>query len=346
MTIRFPKKLCPDDVIAITAPSMGVPASLHTRLDLAIDVLKSRKYRVLEGQCLRAVHKNKSAVRTLRAAELSDFLLNAEINAVMPPWGGELAMELLELIDFEGLAQVKPKWFSGFSDLSTLHFPLTLICGWATLHGPNLMELGSKERDVTTEAIWLILEGERGEVVEQFSSPAYQIEGSDWREQPDAGFNLTHKTEWKRLDGSTLPMEFKGRLIGGCIETISRLAGTRFGDVPKFCEQHKQDGVILYFENAEMAPCELTRTLLSLKMHGWFDGVAGVLFGRSAAPAVTDPTLQNYHDALESALGDLSIPVLYDVDIGHVPPQLSLVNGAMAKVRYFDKGGMVAQLLE
>jgi muramoyltetrapeptide carboxypeptidase len=65
MTIRFPKKLCPDDVIAITAPSMGVPASLHTRLDLAIDVLKSRKYRVIEGQCLRAVHKNKSAVRTL-----------------------------------------------------------------------------------------------------------------------------------------------------------------------------------------------------------------------------------------------------------------------------------------
>jgi muramoyltetrapeptide carboxypeptidase len=55
---------------------------------------------------------------------------------------------------------------------------------------------------------------------------------------------------------------------------------------------------------------------------------------------------RHYHDALESALGDLSIPVLYDVDIGHVPPQLSLVNGAMAKVRYFDKGGMVAQLLE
>ena len=29
-----------------------------------------------------------------------------------------------------------------------------------------------------------------------------------------------------------------------------------------------------------------------------------------------------------------SIPVLYDLDIGHLPPQLLLVNGALATLRF------------
>jgi muramoyltetrapeptide carboxypeptidase LdcA involved in peptidoglycan recycling len=32
------------------------------------------------------------------------------------------------------------------------------------------------------------------------------------------------------------------------------------------------------------------------------------------------------------ALGDLSIPVLYDLDLGHIPPQLAIVNGALADI--------------
>jgi muramoyltetrapeptide carboxypeptidase LdcA involved in peptidoglycan recycling len=37
-------------------------------------------------------------------------------------------------------------------------------------------------------------------------------------------------------------------------------------------------------------------------------------------------------DAVRSALGDLDVPVVLDVGCGHVPPHLSLVNGAMAEV--------------
>lgn len=345
MDIRFPAELAPGDSIAITAPSSGVPVALHARLDLAINALKNRGFNVVEGKCLRSEHKNKSAIRTLRSEELTAFLINPEIKAIMPPWGGELAIELLELIDFEQLAQITPKWLVGFSDLSTLHLPLTTISGWATVHGPNLMELGSKILDATTQGIWPVLESERGAVIKQHSSAAYQIAGKDWRAEPDTGFNLTRKTQWKRLDGRVSPISFKGRLIGGCLETISRLAGTRFGNIPQFCDRHKSEGVILYFENSEMQPCELTRALVSLRMHGWFNGVAGILIGRSAAPEVTDPELHHYLDALDASLGHLAVPVLYDVDIGHVPPQLSLVNGALATIDFYEHGGAVSQQL-
>jgi muramoyltetrapeptide carboxypeptidase LdcA involved in peptidoglycan recycling len=41
-------------------------------------------------------------------------------------------------------------------------------------------------------------------------------------------------------------------------------------------------------------------------------------------------------DALMQSLGGLSVPVLYDADIGHVPPQMQIVNGAIGKVDFIE----------
>lgn len=341
MTIRFPSPLVTGDTVAITAPSSGVSKEFHARLNLAIQVLKNRGFKVIEGKYVRTQDKNTSADKLLRAQELNEFLLNPEIKAIIPPWGGELAIELLELIDFEQLKLLQPKWFSGFSDLSTLHVPLTTISGWATLHGPNLMELGAKELDTTTEKIWSVLESPQATMIEQYASKAYHIESNHWQIQPDAGLNLTQQTQWKRFDEQESSIRFSGRLIGGCLETISRLAGTPFANIPLFCEHYKNDGVILYFENSEYQPCELVRTLISLKMHGWFNQLNGILIGRSAVTETKDPHLLNNVEALKTVLSYLNIPILYDVDIGHVPPQLSLVNGALATIEFYDNGGKI-----
>lgn len=345
MNVLFPPKLVPGDVIGVTAPSSGVPEHLHPRLELAIANLKKKGFQVREGSCLRSQHKNKSSSKLSRAEELMSFLNDPEIKAVMPPWGGDLAMELLELIDFKLLARSKPKWFVGFSDLSTIHFPLTTISGWATLHGPNLMDLGAQELDDTTQSVWEILESNRGTIIKQRSSTALQVEENQWGTASDQGFNLTQKTHWKRLDGVTSSITFSGKLIGGCLEIISRLAGTPFGNLPFFKTSNSDQGIILYFENVEMAPCELTRALLSLRLQGWFDNLNGVLIGRSAAPDITDSTKHNYLDALKAAFEDLPVPVLYDVDIGHVPPQISLVNGADATILFAENGSSLTQQL-
>ncbi|MDR4714604.1 hypothetical protein PAG77_25435, partial [Klebsiella pneumoniae] len=78
---------------------------------------------------------------------------------------------------------------------------------------------------------------------------------------------------------------------------------------------------------------------------GWFDNLNGVLIGRSAAPDVSDPTKHNYLDALKAAFENIAVPVLYDVDIGHIPPQISLVNGADATVFFAENGSWVTQQL-
>jgi muramoyltetrapeptide carboxypeptidase len=345
VNIRFPKPLVPGDCIAITAPSSGVPAPMHPRLELAIAGLRQRGYRVVEGQCLRQQTKQASDSRERGASELMGFLQDPSIAAVMPPWGGERAIELLPLIDFQALCGIPPKWFVGFSDLSTLHLPLTTLSGWATLHGPNLMELGASELDTLTAAVWDVLDAPGDAQVCQAASKKFQRTGPDRIAQPGAGFLLTEDTQWKRLDGSSAPLQLSGRLIGGCLDTVARLAGTPYGNVPGFIKASASAGTLLYIENAEMKPCELARALWSLRLHAWFEGLNGILVGRNAATDATQAADLSYTDALQSAFVGLPCPVLYDLDIGHLPPQLSLVNGAWAQVSFQDGCGTVLQQL-
>lgn len=72
------------------------------------------------------------------------------INIIIPPWGGELLIEILDKIDFE---QIKNKWVVGYSDISALLLAITLKTGIATAHGTNLVDLRGEYSDDTT-AMW------------------------------------------------------------------------------------------------------------------------------------------------------------------------------------------------
>ena len=62
---------------------------------------------------------------------------------------------------------------------------------------------------------------------------------------------------------------------------------------------------------------------------GWFDRANAVLVARTGAPSSGAFTQR---DAVRSALDGLDVPVVLDVDCGHVPPHLALVNGARAEL--------------
>ena len=341
--ITFPKPLLPGDLIAVTAPSSGVSGAAVARLNLVLDHLRGLGFRVVEGTCLRAEYKDASAPRDDRAREFGRCLVDPDVAAIFPPWGGELASEILEFIDFDALRSVAPKWLLGFSDVSTLQLPLTLVSGWATAHGSNLMDLAPTQTDPLTTSVLSVLAAEPGVPFRQSSSSMFQQTWIDHAVQVDAPLNLTQRTEWKRLDGSTQPLALGGRLIGGCIDTIAWLAGTVYGDVPSFVSRSAQHGVVLYLENAEMSPPALVRALLSLKRHRWFDEIAGLMIGRSAGPEPKSLSDLGYVEALQAVLGGAAFPVLYDVDIGHQPPQFTLINGALARVQFENGAGSIVQ---
>jgi muramoyltetrapeptide carboxypeptidase len=341
--LRFPLPLRPGMRIAVTAPSSGVHASALPRLDLVIAHLIQQGFVVEEGACLRQERNDASAPAPQRAAELQTLLLRPDIAAVMPPWGGELATEVLDLLDFEALRHAEPKWMLGYSDVSTLLMPLTLVAGWGTAHGANLMDLAPTQTDPLTTATMAVLAHDGARPIRQDSSDRHQVKWIDFAAQVDAPLQLTEQTRWQRLDGSSAAVDFAGHLIGGCIDTLAWLAGTRYGDVPGFVRACGEEGAILYLENVEFTPPALVRALTALRRHGWFEGLAGVMLGRSAAPEPSEPGRLQYRDALLACLGDVPCPVLFDVCIGHRPPQFTIVNGALGTVRFEGGRGSLVQ---
>jgi muramoyltetrapeptide carboxypeptidase len=347
MVIRYPHPLGRGDRIAVIAPSSGVQAPLHPRLELALDHLRAQGFVVEEGASLREEVFDASASADARADELMRSLLRDDVQAIFPPWGGELAIELLHRLDWAALQHAAPKWCIGYSDSSTWMLPLTLRLDWATAHGPCLMDLVPGQDDPLTRAALAHLGTACGVSFTQHASTRWQKQWTDFAKSPASTYQLTEATQWRSLNrraGDEFTIQ--GRLVGGCLDTLLHLQGTPYADVPAFIRRSGNEGTIVYLENAEQTPTGVLRALLSLRNAGWFDGIAGLLLGRSAGPDATAPDRLSYEQALQQSVGGLPCPVLYGMDIGHVPPQLLLINGALAQVTWRgDHGGSVVQTL-
>ncbi|MFD1030820.1 S66 family peptidase [Metaplanococcus flavidus] len=322
--------------IGVTAPSSGVEKELHHLLEQTISRQKEKGYDVKIGNTAWTQHDAKSAPADERAKEFMDMMEDSDIDAIIPPWGGELLIEILEHLNFN---EMEPKWVLGYSDVSLLLLAITLNTGIATAHGTNIIDLRGPETDETT-AKWIeVLSTASGGEIVQFSSDFFQKRWEHDNPSPHV-FHLTERTEWKTVSAAKL--NFSGRLLGGCVDVIHHIAGTPYGNIAAFREKHiPGEPVIWYLENCEMSVADLKRSLIQMKYAGWFDNCSGILFGRSPANHPTENyTADKMYRELEKELG---IPVLYDVDCGHMPPQIIFVNGAYAEVEFQDGKGKVTQ---
>ncbi len=334
MDLRFPEPLKPGDLVGITSPSAGVPTELRARLDVAVDVVRSHGFEVRIGECMDGAGIQ-SAPQALRAAEFQQMLLDPRVRAIVPPWGGDTAIDLLDLLDFEAIAAAEPTWVVGFSDISTLMTPLTLLSGWATVHGNNLLDTPYQPPDGVVG--WLeIVSMSHGTSFAQNPPDFHRTGYVDYAQHPEVStYDLDAAGTWCRLDDESddldVPddLDVTGRLIGGCIETLSNLAGTRYFDPAPIAAQG--EGLIVYLEAAEHEAAYICRNLHGMRLAGVFDNADAVLIGRTYAP---DSPGFTQHDAVRDALGDLDIPILADVECGHWAPYMPLVNGALARVQH------------
>jgi muramoyltetrapeptide carboxypeptidase LdcA involved in peptidoglycan recycling len=323
--MRFPKPLTTGDVIGVTSPSSGVAPRHRARLEAAIASLRDRGFEVVVGDCMSA-DRVVSAPKEQRAAELVGMLTDPGIAAVVPPWGGELAIDVLDQLDWDALAVAEPTWLVGYSDMSTVLLPLTLRTGWATLHGWSLMDTPFASPHGMLH--WVDLASATGAVTQR-SIGRYKTPGRyDFESDPAlARMRLDAEGSWTVVGGGDL--EVSGRLIGGCLETLGPLAGTPYGDVAAFGRAHADEGLIVYLEACEDNAHSIGRVLHGLRLAGWFEHASAILIGRTEAPPADDLTQR---DAVLDALGMLDVPLVLDVECGHVQPFLSLVNGALARV--------------
>ncbi|MET7326043.1 S66 peptidase family protein [Streptomyces sp. NPDC005549] len=341
MPVRYPRPLRPGDRVAVTSPSSGVPEKLRERLNVAIRDLEARGYEVVVGACMDG-SGHVSAPAPARAAELMGMLTDPGIQAVVPPWGGDLAIDLVPLLDWDRLRAAEPTWLVGYSDLSTLITPLTLLTGIATVHGNNLMDTPYRTPDGL--ASWLdIVSAPRGHRFTQTPPGRHRTTGwDDYALHPDVReYTLDTPGGWTRLDGSA-DLEVEGRLIGGCIETLCNLTGSGCLDTSAFAGTEAPEGLLVYVEACGDDALTICRNLHGMRLAGFFDTANAVLVGRTSAPGV--PSLSQ-HEAVLDALGPLGVPIVADVECGHVPPYLPIVNGALGRLVHTSTRSELTQSL-
>ncbi|MEV8536828.1 S66 peptidase family protein [Streptomyces sp. NPDC051211] len=328
MSVRFPRPLRPGDRVGVTSPSSGVPEALGARIGVAVKTVEARGYEVELGRCMDG-GGHVSAPAADRAAELMRMLTDPSIRAVVPPWGGETAIDLLPLLDWERLRAAEPTWLVGFSDMSTLMTPLTVLTGWATLHGNNLMDTPYRVPEGLLS--WLdVVALEPGSRFAQLPPGRHRSSGwDDYAAFPEVDeLRLDGAGGWRRLDGDG-PVDVEGRFLGGCTETVCNVAGSRYGDLTAFAREHAPEGLIVYVEACEDGALEICRKLHGMRLSGFFDAANAVLVGRTSAPGAAS---MSQDEAVLDALGSLGVPLIADVECGHVPPYLPIVNGALGRV--------------
>jgi muramoyltetrapeptide carboxypeptidase len=259
-----------------------------------------------------------------RLEDLHSMWADPNIDAVMPIRGGNGTVRLLPNLDFE-LIKKNPKIFIGFSDITGLLIPITQQTGLVTFHGPMLASFYEspytyyywRKAMMTPKPMGLITDPEQKEIWDPpYPPPRLVIAKGSGR----------------------------GRLTGGCMTLVRQLEGTPWS--------MQTEGKIVFLEDLHEEPHNIDRVLTQLLLAGKLQKAAGIVIGECANCSPGDSRRRvlklNYslECVLRERLGNLGIPVVYGLKIGHTLDRLTLPLGMMASLEVSDRSGVKFKIEE
>jgi len=323
----YPEFIKQGDYIGVTAPSEGITKEGKLkRLDNGIENIKKLGFNYIETSNVRTDVDGRSSSAKQRAEEFMSVWNNKDIKSIILAAGGTYEAEVLEYLDYEKMKCTKPKWIQGFSDSTVLTFLTTTLLDTASIYCDNFGNYGMKKLYKNlTDSIELM----KGNEVIQNSFEKYQVGWTDYKDDPYSGYKLEQEVKWKNLKDEDI-IQFEGRALGGCLDVLVNLIGTKYDKVKEFIEKYKNDGVVWYFDICDMMDSVLFLHLVQFKYAGYFENCKGIIFGRVAN--IREDLKISLEEIIEKSIGNLGIPIILDADIGHVMPQLAIVNGAIINV--------------
>ena len=326
----YPKFLRRGDTVGICAPSAGIGEEDFAEFDLSLSHLKGEGWKIKETASVRS-GLDESAPPEVRGAEFNELARDKNVNAILCASGGDFLISMLPYVDTEAI-KADPKWIQGYSDPTSLLYYVTTALDVATIYGVNAggfwME---KLHPSLTDGIRIL----KGELPAQHSFYLYEAS----RSGRDGGYALTERVEWLTPNGR---VDATGRLLGGCLDCICDIIGTRFDKTLDFIDRYNDDGIVWYFDIFAMKAETVHNTLFKMKDMGYFRNARAFVFGRVCFPSSF--TGMSYVDAAKKILGDA--PMIFDADVGHVAPKFTLINGAMSHIVSSDGKGTLEMFLD
>ncbi|WP_294516128.1 LD-carboxypeptidase [Atopobium minutum] len=340
--MRYPHPLGPSQTIGVVAPSFGATTEPYISATAsAYKQFAQRGYAVHEWSCVRASDGIGISSTPLRCAqELMDAYCGSEDDVLISAGGGELMNEVISHLDFERLNVAQPKWFMGYSDNTNFGFLLPTLCDIASLYAPCVSSFGMQPWHGALEDAWEVFTtAQAGKTLRVHSYECWELDSHKDEQHPLVLYNTTEPSDILGfVQGVPEPtIAAQGRLLGGCLDILINLCGTRFDSVARFNERYASDGVIWFLEACDLGPLQVRRALWQLAEAGWFACARALVFGRP---------LRKFDQAFgltqeQAVLGacaelGITVPVILNADIGHLPPMMPLVCGSVGDLRFED----------
>jgi len=316
----LPPKLNRDKKIGVIAPADPVSGVCpKDTIQRGYKYLKAKGFSVEEGKSVKKLtQKHIVGPVSLRINDIHNFIKRKDIGCVMAFWGGFNTNQLLDNLDYD-LIKKNPKIIIGYSDVTALTTAITTKTGLITFSGPGVISFAKPE---PFEYTWeyfekMCINPEKKVIIKP--SPDYADDLYFLREDDDHRIRKSNDGIKIFVNGKT-----KGEIIVGNLQTLLVLNDT--GYLPNMTKK------ILFVEEDETStPAHVDRFICQCKQLGWFEKIAGLVFGRFTEHSQFSPE-DSFKDLLKEYFSDAKFPVLYNADFGHSDPMITIPNGGRCTI--------------
>ena len=357
--MRYPRFLQENGTIAFVAPSFGCASEPYKAGFLrAQEKWRQEGYGLKLGpNCYVEQGVGISNKPRLCGEELTQYYCDGASDCMISCGGGELMCEILDYVDFDRIKEAPPKWYMGYSDNTNMTFLLATLCNTASVYGPCAAAFGMEPRHQALEDAMALLQGKK---LTMDGYEMWERESLKSEENPYAPYHLTEVSRVKYFlpDGRTnveslqgaggrmpagtdnrncqseagVHIQVSGRLLGGCVDCLVNLLGTKYDKVTAFTEKYKEDGILWFLEACDLNLMGIRRAMWQMEHAGWFQNCSGFIIGRPLNGMGEEAFGIDHYQAVCEMLYQYQVPVLMDLDIGHLPPMMPLICGSMAEV--------------
>lgn len=294
MEVIKPPKLSKGDTIGIVASSLPVFPHHEKQYQAGKKLIEEMGFKIKEGRTIGKQRWWMAGTPKEVAEDINSMFADKSVKAIIAHTGGYSAISVIEYLDYE-LITHNPKPFMGMSDMTIYHLAIFAKTGMVGFHMDDLsygfgrvLESGMEDWPKLNQEFFL-------KFLTQTEAPGIIKSITDWE-------------EWKKGKA-------EGHLIGGILERMSVLAGTKY-----FPPLDLFNGSILFWEEIGRDMSEIYQYLYQLKHMGIFEKINGMLIGKIKfikplrqkeviAPQVKEMVLE--------ILKDYKFPVMANLDFGH-----------------------------
>ena len=282
--MKIPVSLKKGDKVGVVCTARSIEIE---KLEFAFDTLKKWDLEPVIGKSVGAVHDQYAGTDKLRADDFQSMLDDNDIKAIICAKGGYGTVRMIDFIDFNRFKK-RPKWITGFSDITVLHAHIQQNFKIATLHSP-LLSTFKRNCDIALDTMRQTLFGE----IVSIKNAAHKL-------------NRTGKAT--------------GKLVGGNLSVLYSLLGSK--------SDLETDGFLLFLEDLDEYLYHIDRMVVNLKRAGKFKNIKGLLVGGMTSMNDNDtPFGKTCEEIISEHVSDYDFPVCFNFPTGHIEHNHTVILG-------------------